>query len=112
MALCLGCRATIPELLALLAGAVSASSDVERSPKALPRLLQFPVLQLSAAPHASDASLSGSPSAPTRSSDLLRFWGEDPIEGDDRIAKQFWGDIFAKLLHLGFPDLPPPDFGR
>jgi len=28
-----------------------------------------------------------------------RFWGEDPIEGGDIIAKQFWGDIFAKLLH-------------
>src|SRR6185295_11413523 len=51
-------------------------------------------------PHVSDESLFGSPSAPTRSSDLLRFWGEDPIGGGDRIAKQFWGDIFAKLLHI------------
>jgi hypothetical protein len=45
-----------------------------------------------------DGSLSGSPFAPTLSSDLLRFWGEDPNQGGDRIAKQFWGDIFAKLL--------------
>src|SRR6185295_3772726 len=51
-------------------------------------------------PHVSDESLFGSPSAPTRSSDLLRFWGEDFIGGGDRIAKQFWGDIFAKLLHV------------
>src|SRR5262249_43234629 len=40
-----------------------------------------------------------SPLTPTRSSDLLRSCGEDPTQPGDRIAKQFWGDIFAKLPH-------------
>jgi len=43
---------------------------------------------------------SGSPLAPTPSSDLLPFWEEDPNRGGDRIAEQFWGDIFAELLQL------------
>src|SRR5215471_17640106 len=42
---------------------------------------------------------SGSPLTPSRSSDLLPFWEEDPNRGGDRIAEQFWGDIFAELLH-------------
>ena len=48
--------------------------------------------------HACEESLVGSPLAPTRSSELLRFWGEDPIRESARIAEQFWGDIFAELL--------------
>src|SRR5512145_462261 len=84
---------------ALSSCAAAASSAGKRSPKALLLFPQFPAPRLSAGPHVSYGSLSGSPSAPTRSSDLLRFWGEDPIGGGDRIAKQFWGDIFAKLPH-------------
>ena len=49
-------------------------------------------------PRASDEHLSDSPLTPTRSSDLLPFWGEDLNRGGDRIAEQFWGDIFAELL--------------
>src|SRR5215831_8643374 len=96
-----GCHAITPHCLALSVCAAAASSAVEKSPKALLLFPLFPALRLLAAPHASDESLVDSPSAPTRSSDLLRFWGEDPIEGGDRIAKQFWDDIFAKLLQSG-----------
>ena len=64
-------------------------------PKSFAPLPTVPTLRWLAALHVSVESLSGSPSAPTRSSDLLRFWGEDPIGVGYRIAKQFWGDIFA-----------------
>src|SRR5690349_20388906 len=96
--------------LALSACVVTASSDVERSLKALPLWQPFLAFPWSAVPHASDEVLSGSPSAPTPASDLLRFWEEDPIEGGDRIPKQFWGDIFAKLPHTvnGALDRPAP----
>jgi predicted AAA+ superfamily ATPase len=39
---------------------------------------------------------SASPLTPLPSSDLL-LRGEDPIQKGDRIAEQFWGDIFADL---------------
>jgi hypothetical protein len=59
----------------------------------------FAAVPLSASPHGFAEVPSDSRSTPTRSSDLLRFWGEDLTPEGDRIAKQFWGDIFAKLLH-------------
>lgn len=43
---------------------------------------------------------------------FLRFWAEDPIGGGDRIAKQFWGDIFAKLLHGAIGRLDRADCDR
>src|SRR6188472_532398 len=93
-------HATTPQRPAPSSCAVAASSDVQRSPKSLLLFPQLPALRLSGLPHASDGSLSGSPLAPTRSSDLLlRFCGEDPTQQGDTIAKQFWGDTIAKLLH-------------
>src|SRR5215470_14667871 len=78
----------------------AASSVVQRSPTVWLPFLQFLALRWLIVRYAADADLSDSPLTPTRSSNLLlRFWGEDLNRGGDIFAEQFWGDIFAKLLH-------------
>src|SRR5437660_1256871 len=93
-----GCRVPAPQHPALSSCAAIASFDAQRSPKALRLCPHSPVPLMLTVLHASDVTLFDSPLTPALSSALL-LWGEDPTQQGDRIAKQFWGDIFAKLPH-------------
>src|SRR5690349_19370458 len=106
--LCHAWRAVMLARLALASFAATASSDVQRSPTVWRPFPPSLVLPSSVARHERDADLSDSPSAPIRSSGLLRFWGEDLIRGGDIFAEQFWGDIFAELPHLADVSLTSP----
>src|SRR6266568_6788069 len=91
-----GCRVPAPQHPALSSCAATSSSAAQRSPKALRLCPHSPVPLMLTALHASDVTLFDSPLTPALSSALLLL-GEDPTQQGDRIAKQFWGDIFAKL---------------